>query len=95
MEVAAEAIDALRDRFPELQLPWEPQKGAHDGFERFEANGLLIYRGDFLSLTPAVLSLVGRVDCVWDRAALDLVHSKVQTPAAYPQHPAACNNSGR
>jgi hypothetical protein len=77
VESAPEAINAFRKRFPELQVPYEPQRGVHDGFERFLAGDLMLYRGDFLDVSPVVLSLAGPVGCIWDRAALDILPEEV------------------
>ena len=78
VEAIREAIDAFRSRFPELQVPEEAQTGVHDGFERFLAGDLMLYHGDFLDVSPVVLSLAGTVDCVWDRAAFDTLPEEVR-----------------
>jgi thiopurine S-methyltransferase len=56
---------AARAFFEETQRPM--QVDTHGPFQRFRSDGITLLCGDYFALTPALL---GRVDALYDRAAL-------------------------
>ncbi|MCB4454266.1 thiopurine S-methyltransferase [Leisingera sp. McT4-56] len=70
---------AVEEVFARLGLA--PEVSRQDGLIRYQADGLTLYAGDFFALSPAHL---GRVDAVYDRAALVAV--KPEDRQAYAAH---------
>lgn len=56
---------AVRELFEELSI--EPEISESDGFKIYSSDGLVVFVGDFFSLTS---DLLGKVAAIYDRAAL-------------------------